>query len=54
MTILISLIFCILGGITYIVSVKAEFKELGRLSFFAGLLTFLLQLGPEAVKLLKG
>jgi hypothetical protein len=43
----ISLIFCIIGGIVYIVcSIAgryAEVGELGRLAFVAGLLAFLLK-----------
>jgi len=65
MTIWISLVVAIIGGLVFYFSNPpaapaagpapasryAERKELGRISFFAGLLAFLLQLGPYFLSL---
>jgi hypothetical protein len=52
MVIYISLLVCIIGGLAYVLAAKPEFKELGRIACFCGLLAFLLQLAPATVALL--
>ena len=49
----ISLIVCFLGGAFYIAAHHPDIKELGRLAFFAGLFTFLLQIGGHTIGLFK-
>lgn len=51
MTILVSVLAALIGGILYIVCTNLNFKELGRLTFFCGLLAFLLQVAPTAINL---
>lgn len=54
MTILVSLVVCLVGGFLYYAAAKAETKECGRIMFAFGLLAFLLQLGPQVIALLQG
>jgi Na+/phosphate symporter len=49
MLIYLSLVVAIAGLIVYIISGKPEWKEVGRLSFFAGLFVFLMQGVPHLV-----
>jgi len=49
----LSIIVCVIGLIVYLISTNAKAAELGRIGFFAGLLTFLLQAGPETVSFLR-
>ena len=52
MVLLISLLFALLGLLAYALSANPKVQELGRLTYFAGLLAFLLQLGPLVATLL--
>lgn len=45
----LSLIVAVVGAVVYIVAKNPKYSELGRLSYFAGLLTFLLQNGAKIV-----
>ena len=51
MTIYLSLLVAIIGLLVYALSANPKVAELGRISYFAGLLAFLLQAG-EIVKTL--
>lgn len=53
MTAYLSLLVAIIGLLTYALAVNAKAQEIGRVSFFAGLLAFLLQVGPLLVGALK-
>ena len=52
MVLLISLLFALLGLLAYALSANPKVQELGRITFFVGLLAFLLQLGPLVTTLL--
>lgn len=54
MTIYLSLLIAVIGALVYALSANPKLQELGRISFFAGLLAFLLHFGPEALRVLKG
>ncbi len=43
MTIWLSLLIAVIGVLMYALSVNPKLSEIGRISFFAGLLAFLLQ-----------
>ena len=49
MTIFLPLLICVLGLLVYALAANPKVQELGRLSFFAGLLVFLLQIGEHIV-----
>jgi Na+/phosphate symporter len=51
MTVFISVLAIIIGFVLYLVCTRAEFKEMGRLTFFAGVFAFCLQAGPKVVEL---
>jgi hypothetical protein len=53
MIIYLSLLVALIGGIVYLVAGRAQLAELGRLSFFAGLLAFLLEAVPRMVGVVK-
>lgn len=53
MTIYLSLLVCLVGALTYGLSANGKLQELGRLSFFAGLLAFLFQVVPHLVTPIK-
>lgn len=53
MIIFLSLLVCLVGGILYLVASRPQLAEIGRLSFFAGLLAFLLQVAPHMLSLVK-
>ena len=52
MTIVISLLFALLGALVYVLSQNPKFQELGRIAFGCGLLAFLLQGSSKVVELL--
>jgi Na+/phosphate symporter len=54
MTILLSLAVAIAGAMVYFASANPKVMELGRLSFFAGLLAFLIRFGAEALSAFNG
>lgn len=53
MVALVSLIFAILGLLAYFSS-NTKWSEIGRITYFAGLLVFLYQIGPIAVTFFHG
>lgn len=53
MTVLLPLLFALVGLLAYALSANPKVQELGRITFFAGLLAFLLTAGPQVVSLLQ-
>ena len=53
MTIYLSLIIALIGVLAYALSANAKVQEIGRISYFAGLLAFLLQTGSHLVSPLR-
>ena len=53
MTIVVSLLVCLIGVLMYALSANAKLVEIGRLMFWVGLLAFLLRFGPETVAIFK-
>lgn len=53
MTALLSIIVLLIGLVVYAISSNPKAQELGRISFAMGLLAALLQLGGQAISLLK-
>lgn len=54
MTIYISLLVALVGVLTYALSVNPKLQEIGRISYFAGLLAFLLEIaGGHALNLIR-
>lgn len=52
MTIYLSLLVAVIGFLAYSgLSTNAKVQEIGRISYFAGLLAFLLRYGPQLVGL---
>ena len=51
MTIYVSLLVALIGVLAYALSANPKAQEIGRISFFAGLLAFLLQLSPQMLSL---
>lgn len=51
MIIYLSLLVAVIGLFLYVLSVNPKLQEIGRVSFFAGLLVFLLQAVPRMVDL---
>ena len=49
----LSLFVCVIGAIVYIASANPKLSEIGRLSYWVGLLAFLLQNGTHIVSLGK-
>jgi Na+/phosphate symporter len=49
MTIYLSLLVALAGVLTYALASNPKLNEIGRVSFFAGLLAFLLQIAPKVV-----
>lgn len=47
----LSLLVCIIGALMYALSTNGKLQELGRLSFFAGLIAFLVANGAKIVAL---
>lgn len=52
MIVYLSLLVALVGVLLYALSNNGKLQEIGRLSFFAGLLTFLLQISPRVVGVL--
>lgn len=50
--IFLSLICALVGVLMYALSANAKLQEIGRISYFAGLLAFLLQIAPQMVSLI--
>jgi Na+/phosphate symporter len=53
MIIVISLLFAVLGMFLYFASTNAKVVEIGRVTYFAGLLVFLWHLAEKAISFLK-
>lgn len=53
MQIYLSLLIALIGLLTYALSTNGKAAEIGRISFFAGLLAFLLQYAPHVVSTLR-
>lgn len=53
MTIYLSLIIALIGVLAYALSANGKLQEIGRISYFAGLLAFLLQAGSHLVSPLR-
>lgn len=51
MTIYLSLLVCLIGGAIYAFATNAKLTEIGRMTFFAGLLAFLLKVGEPMISL---
>jgi len=51
MNIYLSLLVAVVGVLAYALSNNGKVQEIGRISFFAGLLAFLLQISPKMVGL---
>lgn len=49
MTIYVSLLVALIGVLAYALSTNGKVQEIGRISYFAGLLVFLLQLTPQVL-----
>ena len=53
MIILIPLLIALVGLLMYALAANPKLVEIGRIMFAFGLLAFLLQLGPEVVRIFK-
>jgi len=53
MVIYLSLLVAVVGVLMYALCVNAKLAEIGRISYFAGLIVFLLQAVPHLVSVLK-
>ena len=53
MIIYLSLLVCIIGALVYALSANPKLVELGRLSFWVGLLAFLLRVSSAAFEIIK-
>lgn len=53
MVIYISLLICLIGLLMYALSTNAKLIEIGRMTYFAGLLAFLLRISESAISVLK-
>ena len=49
MTIYLSLLVALVGVLLYALATNGKVVEIGKISFFAGLLAFLLQIAPKVV-----
>ena len=52
MIIYLSLLIAIVGLLMYALATNPKLQEIGRISYFAGLLAFLIRLTPEALKII--
>lgn len=52
MIIYLSLLVAIVGLLMYALATNPKLQEIGRISYFAGLLAFLMRITPEAFKVL--
>jgi len=53
MQIYLSLLVALIGILAYVLSANGKVAEIGRISFFAGLLVFLFQISPRIVSTLR-
>jgi len=53
MTIVLPLLFALVGLLMYALCTNGKLVEIGRLLFFAGILAFLLTGGPEVFSVLR-
>jgi hypothetical protein len=53
MEIYLSLLVALVGLLMYALSANPKLAEIGRISFFAGLLAFLIQIAPHMVGALR-
>ena len=53
MIIVISLLFALVGFLLYFVSGHPKIAEIGRMTYFAGILVFLMHIADKAITLLK-
>jgi Na+/phosphate symporter len=53
MIIVISLLFAVLGLFMYLAATNPKVQEIGRITYFAGLLVFLWHLAEKALTFLK-
>lgn len=53
MTIYLSLLVALVGVLMYALCTNPKLQEIGRISYFAGLLAFLLRVSDAAVHILK-
>jgi Na+/phosphate symporter len=53
MTIYLSLLCALVGLLMYALSSNPKLQEIGRLSFFAGLLAFLIRVSDAAFQIIK-
>ena len=53
MTIIVSLLVCLVGVLMHALSTNGKLSEIGRMMFWVGLLAFLLRVGPETIGLIK-
>jgi Na+/phosphate symporter len=53
MVLVICLVVLVVGLLVFVLSVKPDIKEIGRIMFAFGLLTFLLRLAPETFNVFK-
>jgi hypothetical protein len=53
MTIFVSLLVALVGVLMYALAVNPNLQEIGRISFFCGLLAFLLRVGPELIAVFR-
>jgi len=54
MTIVIPLLFALVGLVIYLIAQAPKPVEIGRCLFWTGVLAFLLRVGPDTITLLKG
>lgn len=53
MIIYISLLLCLIGLLMYAFAANPKLQEIGRITYFAGLLAFLLRITEAAVSVLR-
>jgi len=53
MIIYLSLLVALVGCLAYAISANGKIQELGRISFFAGMLAFLLRVSEAAIGIIK-
>ena len=53
MIIYLSLLICVVGALMYALSANPKLVEIGRMSFWVGLLAFLLRVSAPAFELIK-
>ncbi len=53
MTIYLSLFFALIGLLVYAFAANPKLQEIGRITYFAGLLAFLLRITETAIQVLR-